>query len=209
MKTILAIIGSIVVLGIIVLGVGGYWAYKKAGGKFSEMAQKQVEEFIVKKAPPEETANLLRRTLNAGMGQKGMAKMAIISLPVRAIQDETVSEVELGVLKEGADLGEQPEVSMDKLQVFMKKVDYLMPMERGKPGAAVPPAKKVSNVKVGDGSPLSICVHAADCKSGTCIYEDSGEKGVCKAPCKTGADCNETTYCTRLGKEGMVCVPKN
>ncbi len=127
MKTILAVIGAIVILGLVVLVGGSYWAYKKAGPKMAEMQQQAIEDFIKEKKPTDSAANALKRINNAAKLQDSYATMLLIGVAARAMEDGSVSDQEIDLLDQGSQMAEQHKLTKTELEELIKKSTEVMP----------------------------------------------------------------------------------
>lgn len=142
MKTVLAVIGAIVVLGIIVVVGAGFWAYKNGGAKLTKMAETEIEKFIQDKHPSEEAANSLRRVINAAKKQETVPALMLVGAAGKAVKDNVVTEDEIKVLNEGSQMAEQRPLSKDDVKMFM---DH---MEKASPTTVAPPTQPMKKTGI-------------------------------------------------------------
>jgi hypothetical protein len=127
MKTVLAVVGIICLLGIIVVGVGGYWVYKNSGKKIGEVSEKETEEFIRLYKPTEKAVNALHRIQNAAKLQDPLASIMLNSVALQTIEDKKVDDSEIALLDEGSAMGEKGKITKEQIQIYMRKVQEKYP----------------------------------------------------------------------------------
>lgn len=126
MKTFLAILGVVAILAVIVIGVGGYVAYKKTGSIVVTEGQKEVETFISTKHPSERVVTALRRMMSSAKLQKSSFNtMVLAGAAASTTRDGIVTEDELKMLDDAAQLAEQGQIPKRKVMEFMRKHENL------------------------------------------------------------------------------------
>jgi hypothetical protein len=127
MKTIFAVIGVLVVLGVIVVVGGGYWAYKNSGSKMVELIQPEIDKFVAEKKPPAEVEGALRRVVNSAKKQPPLPAIMLVGIAGGAMEDGQVSFEEMNLMNEGAQMAEQKEMTNEEGQALMERAQKVMP----------------------------------------------------------------------------------
>ncbi len=126
MKTVLAVVGAIVVLGIVVVAGGGYYVYKKGTSAVVQVSEKEIDKFILTKHPPEPVANSLHRIVNGVKLHPSMYSSVLVATALNSIQDGIVTEDKTKMLAEAAQLAEQNEIPKEQITAFAKKYQAFM-----------------------------------------------------------------------------------
>jgi len=127
---VLKVLGVLVVLGIIVVVAGGYWAYKKGGAKMVTAVEQEVEKFITDKQIPETEASSMRRLLAAAKSENSMTAVILVSVVAKATEDQVISSEEVSLMDEGTELAEQDAFTKETMQSYMTKVNQVMPSKQ-------------------------------------------------------------------------------
>lgn len=124
MKKVLIVLAVLGGLGVIAIGVGGYWLYKKSNVMMAEMvkmADKEVNEFIEKKNPPQPVIDSLNRLMKAVKLKESWSNAMMVTAALNSIQDGTVDDQEKAMLDDASDLLEEDDLTNEKVQAFVEK----------------------------------------------------------------------------------------
>jgi hypothetical protein len=132
MKTVLAVIGGLMIVGVLVVAGGGYFMYKKGMSTASVEMGKAVKKFIDETHPTEEVTASLYRVTNAMKLRTSMWSVGIGATALKAIEDKKVTPEELSALDDAGRILEAGEPTKEQLKDFFDKHKDLAP-ERARP----------------------------------------------------------------------------
>ena len=128
LKTILAVLGILAVLAVVAIVGGGYFAYKKGGSAMVEMTQKAVATYVSTQHPPNQVADSLNRIVNgAKLHPSTTNTFMILPIALQMTQVKTITDEQVQMLQDAAQLSEQNEISKDQMHDFMRKYQNSIP----------------------------------------------------------------------------------
>ena len=139
LKTILAVLGVLAVLAILVIGGGGYYAYKKSSATLAQASQQLIDKYIATKHPPEAVANSLHRIENGVKLHPSWTSTMLITYAINVTQGDTVTDAQAKMLEEDAQLAEQDEVTRPQITAFMTKYQSVLNRQNVAQAPVAPP----------------------------------------------------------------------
>jgi hypothetical protein len=117
MKTLLIIIGSVIMTIVLLIGGIALWGYTQGSDMVTQGIEIKIKEFIDKKSPPENIKNALFRYINSAKLNKSWNNVIVSGQVIKFLEDNEIDEKELAFLTKISELAENG-TKLDSTQVM-------------------------------------------------------------------------------------------